>query len=241
MGGAPGRTVTMRALLTRAALLAASLLVIPAHAEKLKRPVSGFKRVELRLPLDVTIRPGKEFTLELDLRDPEVADKIATEVKGDTLVISSNAHSLSMHGKNVATITMPELRGASIGGSGNVDISGFDQSGELGLSISGSGDIAYSGKSSGLSVSISGSGSVKAAGAAGNLAVSIDGSGDFKGGDFAAKNASVAVNGSGNVDLRITGGAVQFAVNGSGDIRWWGDASTVSAVTHGSGSIQKKR
>jgi hypothetical protein len=231
----------MRALLPPAALLAASLLVVPAHAEKLTRSVSGFKRIELRLPLDVTIRPGKESTLELELRDPSVADKITTEVRGETLVISSNAHSLSMHGKNVATITMPELRGASIAGSGNIDISGFDQSGELALSISGSGDIAYSGKSGSLSVSISGSGNVKVAGAAGALAVSIDGSGDFKGADFATKNASVAVNGSGNADLRLTGGSANFAVNGSGDIRWWGDASTVSAVTHGSGSIQKKR
>jgi len=29
-------------------------------------------------------------------------------------------------------------------------------------------------------------------------------------------------------------------VNGSGDIRWSGEASAVSAVTHGSGSIRKR-
>jgi hypothetical protein len=230
----------MRALLPRAALLAASLLVVPARAETFKRTVSGFTKVELRVPLDVTIRPGKE-SMVLDLRDAEYADKITTEVKGDTLVISSNVRSLNMRGKNTASISVPELRGVSIAGSGDVDVSGFEQSGVVGLAISGSGDINYSGKSAGLSVSISGSGNVKLAGSTGNLSVSIDGSGDVKAADFPAKNASVSVNGSGDADLHVTGGAVQFAVNGSGDIRWTGEASAVSAVTHGSGSIQKKR
>jgi hypothetical protein len=40
--------------------------------------------------------------------------------------------------------------------------------------------------------------------------------------------------------VQVTGGAVQLAVNGSGDIRWSGDASAVSSVTHGSGSIRKR-
>jgi hypothetical protein len=231
----------MRSLFPRAALLAASLLVVPARAETSKRSVSGFTKVELRVPLDVTIRPGKEFSMVMDLRDPDLAAKITTDVRGDTLVISSNVHSLSMRGKNTAAISMPELRGVSIAGSGDVDAAGFDQAGEVALAISGSGDINYSGKSAGLSVAISGSGNVKLAGSTGSLSVSIDGSGDLKAADFPAKNASVSVNGSGDADLRVTGGAVQFAVNGSGDIRWTGEASAVSAVTHGSGSIQKKR
>lgn len=241
MGSPAGRTAGMRALLPRAALLVASLLVVPAHAETSKRSVSGFKKIELRVPLDATIRQGKEFSVVLDLRDSDVADKITTEVRGDTLVIASNAHSLSMRGKNTATITLPELRRVAIAGSGDANISGFEQTGEVELAISGSGDIDYSGKSSGLSVAISGSGNVKLAGSTGSLSVAIDGSGDLKAADFPTKNAQVAVNGSGDADLRVTGGAVQFAVNGSGDIRWSGEASAVSAVTHGSGSIQKKR
>jgi len=87
---------------------------------------------------------------------------------------------------------------------------------------------------------VAGSGNVKLSGSTGTLSVTIEGSGDFKGSDFTAKNASVSVDGSGDADVHVSGGAVQFAVNGSGDIRWSGEASVVSAVTHGSGSIQKK-
>ncbi|HXX32470.1 MAG TPA: head GIN domain-containing protein [Myxococcaceae bacterium] len=230
----------MRALLPRVAPLAACLLVLPARAETVRRSVTGFKKVELRVPLDVTIRSGKEFSLALDLRDPDTADKISTEVRGDTLVISSNAHSLSLRGKNSAAITLPELRGVALSGSGNADVSGFE-GGDMDLSISGSGDITYSGKPSTLSVAISGSGNVRLTGSCSSMSVAVSGSGNVRAADFAAKNASVAISGSGDAELHITGGAVQFTVNGSGDIRWTGEAATVSAVTHGSGSIQKKR
>jgi hypothetical protein len=235
-----GRTAVMHALLRRAALLAACLLVLPAYGGAINRPVQGFTQVELRVPLDVTIRPGKQFSLVLDLRDPDNASKISTEVHGDTLVISSNEHSLHLHGKNTATLTLPDLRGVSVAGSGDVDVEGFDRNGDVALNISGSGDIRYSGKSAALAVSIAGSGNVKLAGSTSSLSVSIQGSGDLKGASFSAKNASVEVDGSGDAELHVAGGAVSFAVNGSGDIRWTGEASAVSAVTHGNGTIQKK-
>jgi Putative auto-transporter adhesin, head GIN domain len=235
-----GRTGVMRALLPRAALLAASLLVLPVHAETVKKiSVSGFTKLDLKLPLDVTIRPGKEFSLTLTVRDSDVADKISAEVHGDTLVISTTEHSLRTHGKDKATLTMPDLRAVSISGSGNVDVAGFEQGASMALEIAGSGDITYSGKSSAMAVAIAGSGNVKLKGTTGSLSVNIEGSGDLQASEFSAKNASVAVSGSGDADLRVSGGAVQFTVNGSGDIRWSGEASVVSAVTHGSGSIKK--
>lgn len=233
------RTGVMRALLPRTLLLTASLFLVPAGAETVNRKVEGFTKVHLQIPVDVTIRPGKAFSLVLDLRDAELAEKIATEVRGDTLYITSHEHSLHLRGTNTASITMPSFQGVSIAGSGDVDIAGFEQ-GDVSLAIAGSGNITYKGKSSTLEVAIEGSGDTKLAGSTGSLSVKVEGSGDLKAADFTAKNASVAVNGSGNADLRVSGGAVQLAVNGSGDIRWSGEASVVSAVTHGSGSIQKK-
>ncbi len=236
----PGRTAAMRALVPRIALLVASLLVLPVRADTVSRKVQGFTKLDLKVPVDVTIRPGKAFSLVLDLRDSDMASKISTEVQGDTLVISSNDRSLHLRGKNTATLTLPDLRGVSISGSGDVDVAGFDQGTSLALTISGSGNITYSGKTAALAVAIAGSGNVKLLGSTATLSVTIEGSGDLKAADFTAKNASVAVDGSGDADLRVSGGAVQFAVNGSGDIRWSGEASVVSAVTHGSGSIQKR-
>jgi hypothetical protein len=190
--------------------------------------------------LDLTIRPGKDFSLVLDLRDSDNASKISTEVRGDTLVVTTTEHSLHLRGKNTLALTMPEFRGVAIYGSGDVTVEGFERSGDVAFSISGSGDVAYTGKSSAMTVSIAGSGNVSLTGSTGSLSVSIEGSGDLKAADFSTKNASVEVDGSGDAELHVAGGAVQFAVNGSGDIRWSGEASAVSAVTRGSGSIQKR-
>ena len=233
------RKAAMRALLPRSALLATALLVFPVQADPVKRTVPAFTKVELHVPLDVTIRPGKEASVVLDLRDSDDVSKISTEVRGDTLVVTSTAHSLHLHGKNNLALTTPELRAISVNGSGDVDVQAFEGSGDMGLGISGSGDIRYSGKCAALSVSIAGSGNVTLAGSAGNLSVTIEGSGDLRAAEFSTKNASVEVDGSGDAELHVTGGAVQFAVNGSGDIRWSGNASAVSAVTHGTGSIHK--
>jgi hypothetical protein len=220
------------------------LVAAPALADDRvseSRSVSGFARIELIAPLDVVVRPGK-FSCTVNT-ERSIAAMLRTEVSGDTLRIVLDGRHLTMHGpqKHVIQITMPEFRGVHIQGSGDADISGFNQSGEVEIRIEGSGDVRYSGTSGALSVNVQGSGDVALAdGQAAALNVNIDGSGDLKASGFKSKNVSVAVNGSGDADVQVTGGAIQLAVNGSGDIRWSGEASAVSAVTHGSGSIRKR-
>jgi Putative auto-transporter adhesin, head GIN domain len=222
------------------------LVALPALAERgngqrvsESRNVSGFTRIQLSAPMNIVVRPGK-FAVTLNT-DSNVAPLVRTDVQGDTLHISLEAHHLELQGKHLIQISMPEFRGVHIQGSGDADISGFKQSGQVQLRIAGSGDVTYAGTSEGLEVKVEGSGNVTLPeGTAGALHVSIDGSGDLRAASFRAKNASVSVNGSGNADLQVSGGAVQLAVNGSGDIRWSGDASAVSSVTHGSGSIRKR-
>jgi hypothetical protein len=223
-----------------------ALVALPALAERgsgqkvsESRNVSGFTRIQLSAPMDIVVRPGK-FALTLNT-DSNVTSLVRTDVQGDTLHISLEAHHLELHGKHVIQISMPEFRGVLIQGSGDADIAGFKQSGQVQLRIAGSGDVTYAGTSDGLEVKVEGSGNVTLPeGTVGALHVSIDGSGDLRAPAFRAKNASVSVNGSGNADVQVTGGAVQLAVNGSGDIRWSGDANAVSSVTHGSGSIRKR-
>lgn len=220
------------------------LVAAPALADDRvseSRSVSGFTRIDLVAPLDVVVRPGK-FSVTVNT-DRSIAALLRTDVQGDTLRIVLDAHHVNMRGpqKHTIQITMPDFRGVHIQGSGDADISGFTQSGEVQLRIEGSGDIRYAGTSGALSVTVQGSGDVVLAeGQTTALNVKIDGSGDLKASGFKSKNVSVSVNGSGDAEVQVTGGAIQLAVNGSGDIRWSGDASAVSAVSHGSGSIRKR-
>jgi len=220
-------------------LLAACSLALPALAGSDTRSVSGFTKIDLMAPVDLEVRPGKfGATLEMD---PDVASHLTTEVQDDTLRISLDGRNLNFQKKQKIKVTMPEFRGVHIQGSGDADIAGFKEQEKVALHISGSGDVKFSGSSGGLAVNIEGSGDVLLAdGQTGSLHAVIQGSGNLKASDFKAKNASVAIDGSGDADIRVAGGALKLSVNGSGDIRWTGDATAVSAATHGSGSIAKR-
>ena len=220
-------------------LLAACALALPALAGPGDPERLRVHPIDLMAPVDLEVRPGK-FGATLQM-DPEVAQHLTTEVQGDTLRISLDGRNLDFHKKQRIQVTMPEFQGVHIQGSGDVDIAGFKDQEKVEIRISGSGDVKFSGSAGGLAVSIEGSGDVVLAqGQAGSLHARIQGSGNLKAADFKAKNVSVAIEGSGDADIRVAGGALKLSVNGSGDIRWTGDASAVSAATHGSGSIAKR-
>ncbi len=220
-------------------VLAACAVALPALATSETRSVSGFTRIDLSAPVDLEVRPGKfGATLEMD---SEVARHLTTEVQGDTLRIALDGSYLNLHGKQRIKVTMPELRGVHIQGSGDADIAGFKDQEKVELRISGSGDVKFTGTVGGLAVAIEGSGDVLLAGGqAGSLQAGIQGSGNLKANDFKARNVSVSIDGSGDAEVRVAGGALSLSVNGSGDIRWSGEASAVSTATHGSGSIAKR-
>ncbi len=220
-------------------VLVACTVALPAFASSETRSVSGFTRIDLMAPVDLEVRPGK-FGASLEM-DSEVARHLTTEVQGDTLRIGLDGSHFNFHSKQRIKVTMPELRGVHIQGSGDADIAGFKDQEKVEIRISGSGDVKFAGTVGGLAVWIEGSGDVLLAGGqAGSLQGRIQGSGNLKATDFKAKNVSVAIDGSGDADIRVAGGALSLSVNGSGDIRWTGEASTVSTATHGSGSIAKR-
>lgn len=216
----------------------ACTVALPAFAGE-SRTLSGFTKIDLAAPVDVEVRPGA-FQVSLEM-DSDLASHVVTQVEDETLRISMDGRNLNFHGKPRVKVRMPAFKGLTIQGSGDADIAGFKAQEKVGLGIAGSGDIRYAGTSAGLAVAIEGSGDVVLAdGDTGSLQCTIQGSGNFKASDFKAKNVSVAIDGSGNADIRVSGGALRLTVNGSGDIRWSGEASAVSAATHGSGSIAKR-
>src|SRR5215831_3748392 len=188
-----------------ALVAACTLLALPAFASE-TRSVSGFNKIDLMGPVDLEVRPGK-FGATLDM-DSDVASHLTTEVQDDTLRISLDGRNLNFHRKQKVKVTMPTLRGLSIQGSGDADISGFKGQEKVELRISGSGDIRYAGTAAGLAAAIEGSGDmVLAQGETGSLQVSIQGSGNLKAADFKAKNVSVGIDGSGDAEIRVAGGA----------------------------------
>ncbi len=180
------------------------------------RQVEAFDKVTIDGSADVTITAGGPFQVSVET-DDNVLPVIETKVRGDTLVISSS-QSYSTKRKVQVTISVPELNGISIRGSGDVGIKGI--------------------KSEAFSASIAGSGDVTAAGAAQHLDASIRGSGDLNLADLQAQSATVSIAGSGDVTVNASD-ELSVSIAGSGDVRYKGAPQKLNKSIAGSGSVRQ--
>jgi hypothetical protein len=202
--------------------------------------VGAFDRIAVSGPYDVTVRTGGQ---------PGVTARGGQAVLDETEVVVENGElrirprgrknfRWTWGGDNQVrmTVTAASIRGATIAGSGGIDIdraSGGDFKGE----VAGSGDLAIGAVEAGAAeFSIAGSGGVRAGGKVAKLDVSIAGSGDVDLSALTATDASVSIAGSGNVRTRATGSA-DVSVMGSGDVEVTGGARC-SISKHGSGDVR---
>jgi hypothetical protein len=203
--------------------------------------VGNFQRIEVAGPYDVEVRTGGNPGVSARGSE-KLLEHTTVEVDGDKLVIRPERQGgwfhfgWSNHGEAHFTVTVPQLSGATIAGSGDIKVdrvAGQKFEGtvtgsggiavaaldvqSLKLSIAGSGGVKGSGKAQSAAYDIAGSGDVDAAGIqTQELKVSIAGSGGVKA--HASGTADVSIMGSGDVD--VTGGAkCNVSKQGSGDAR----------------------
>ena len=164
--------------------------------EKETRNLSGFTKVNFGVSGDLYINIGSEFKVVLE-GEKSLLEEIETEVSGSKLVIKKdNWHS---HGNEKVTvyITMPELTGLGVSGSGKAEIKDAVKAEDLDFSVSGSGRIVTADLALGkLNVGISGSGDViiGGSGEAASADVSISGSGNYSGESLKIANADFSIS-----------------------------------------------
>jgi len=204
--------------------------------------VGNFQKIEVAGPYDVEVRTGANPGVSARGSE-KLLERTSVEVQGDRLVIRPERHDgwfhfgWSSHGKAHFTVTVPQLSGATIAGSGDVrvdrvqgqnfegtvagsggiDVGAMDVH-QLQLSIAGSGGVkGGTGKAQSAKYDIAGSGDIDASGIqTQDLKVSIAGSGGVKA--HSRGTADVSIMGSGDVD--VAGGAkCNVSKAGSGNVR----------------------
>jgi Putative auto-transporter adhesin, head GIN domain len=203
--------------------------------------VSNFQEVEVAGPYDVTVRTGGNPGVSAQ-GSQKLLDRTIVEVQGDKLVIHPQEHhsffwSFGSHGKASFTVTVPQLAGATIAGSGDIRVDHV-RGNRFEGTIAGSGGLNVDSVDvQALKLSISGSGSAKAAaGKAQSAEYSIGGSGDIDAGAVQLQQAKVSIAGSGSVKANATGTA-DVSIMGAGDVDVSGGAKC-SISKAGSGSVR---
>ena len=175
-------------------------------AEKETRNVSGFTEIGFGIAGNLYINIGPEFKVILE-GEKKVLEDIITEVSGRRLLIKKENWRLNMNEKVNVYITMPEIKGLSVSGSGKAEIKDAVKTENLNLSVSGSGKLYTNDMMvSNLDCRISGSGGI-ILGGTGNATkadISISGSGNFSGEPVKIGSAEIHISGSGNCDCNVT-------------------------------------
>jgi len=203
--------------------------------------VGAFDQIEVAGPYNVQVRTGANPSVAAQ-GSQKMIEHLVVEVKNGTLEIHPERQKgwfntgWNFHGKVDLVVTVPQLRSASIAGSGGIkvdQVKGDRFSGE----IAGSGGIDVATlEVQTLKLSIAGSGGTKiGAGKAQNAEYEIAGSGDINAGGVQAQTADVSIAGSGNVTAYASGTA-DISIMGSGDVQLSGGAKCKISKA-GSGNV----
>jgi len=206
-----------------------------------KRNVRDFSKVSFGIPGTLYINIGPEFKVVLE-GDQDDLEDIITEVSDDKLVIKLERNwGMNMNEKVVVHITMPELKGLGVSGSGKAEIRDAVKTKDLSFSVSGSGKL-YPGniEAENLNCSISGSGDIilDHSGNVGNAEIGISGSGNYSGESLEIDNADISISGSGSCTCNVKE-ELHARVSGSGDVYYVGNPK-IDARVSGSGKIRSK-
>jgi hypothetical protein len=201
------------------------------------RQVPEFSEIRLEGHGKVALTQDNQSSIEVTT-DDNILRSIETEVENGKLIISHEKRRNLRPTKLNYTITVKDLEGISIAGSGDVNCNNKLVSDDFYAEISGSGDIILVVDAVRLESDISGSGSINLSGKTDAHQASITGSGKINAFDMQAQNVSVAITGSG--DCRVHASEkLQAKITGSGDVLYKGHPQISKSIT-GSGKVMDR-
>ncbi len=231
----------------RAIIVSVFILAIIASAgiangqtdTKETRDVKDFTKVGFGVSGNLYINIGPEFKVVLEGSKRDI-DQIITDVSGGKLIIKKDNWRFNMNEKVTVYVTMPELKGLGVSGSGRAEIKDPVKTNDLNLSVSGSGKLYATEISvTSLDCSISGSGDIIVEdGNASDAGISVSGSGNYMGESLKIDKADIHISGSGNCSCNVTG-SLKASVSGSGNVNYEGDPR-VDAHVSGSGKVRSR-
>lgn len=218
------------------------LLLSGQNLVKETRSVSDFDQVSFGVPGTLYITTGPVFRLEIE-GDRRVVGNTETEVRGDRLVIRNFNNNFSFRGEEKVTIhlTMPDVSGISVSGSGVAEVTDGISADGLSLGVSGSGKLKVpSVEADRLECSVSGSGDIiiEGKGSVDNAEISISGSGSYTGELTEIDHLIVKVSGSGSCHCNA-GDSLEASISGSGSVIYSGNPR-IDARVSGSGKVRSR-
>lgn len=186
------------------------------------RSVSTFTRIAFRIPGKLILRQGSPQKVELE-GDRELLSKIETDVDGDKLSVGRENRWMNWNwGKQDRVnvyITVANIEGLSVSGSGDLVGEGKFSAGDLKLAVSGSGSLQIEVASTGdIEANVSGSGRLQVGGTCKGFESDVSGSGRVIVNAKIEGLADMGISGSGKIEASGTAQAIKATISGSGRV-----------------------
>ncbi len=207
------------------------------------RNVSAFTEISLKIGANVHLKQGNSQSVEAKGKEGTL-NRLITDVNDRKLVIrypSDTWFSNWNPGPVDIFVTIPQIDGLTISGSGSIVSEEKIDSRIMNLLVSGSGDIKLDElNAEKVSIMLSGSGNVQLSGngTAAELTATISGSGSVKAGDFETNDVNVKIGGSGNCRVNAVKNLI-VKLAGSGNVIYKGDPLVDTAIL-GTGNVKKE-
>lgn len=214
-----------------------TVAVISSYAQKKEdRDVGSFTSIGFAISGELYLTQGspQKVVVEGDEADLE---KLITEVKDGALKIKCKPSNTKFKSTVKVWVTVPEIEGLAVAGSGKVIAEGEIKSDDFDLAVSGSGKINFANLNvDDLELAISGSGDIMLAGGADRAEIAISGSGDVEATGFEIERCEIAISGSGSCKVNVVE-ELEASISGSGKVYYKGRPK-IDAHTSGSGSVE---
>ena len=223
-------------------LMAVSLQLTVLAQNKETRDVKDFDEIQTRVGGKVFITLGDKNEVILE-GEQDYLDNIETRVSGGRLEIKNRRENSwkfwgNRTGKLTVYITVKELKGAYISGSGDIIGQSKFKADDFTASISGSGDIEIDLEADYVSSRIFGSGNIELSGKSNKAKLSISGSGKYFAEKMVVGDYNISMSGSGRGSVNVEG-ELDVRISGSGKIYYMGNPTGVNSSVAGSGTVRK--
>jgi hypothetical protein len=214
------------------------------YAQKTEqRKLSAFTEISMKIGANVHLSQGNDQIVEVKGEEGTLK-KLITEVKDRKLIIRYPTESFFSNkwnpGRVDLYITIPQIDGLTVVGSGSIIAENKIESRILDLSLSGSGDIRIENlKAEKVTSLLSGSGNLYLTGqqTVAEFNNTLSGSGNVKATGFSANDVNVKISGSGSCWVNATKNLI-VRILGSGNVYYKGNPAIDSSIL-GSGQVKK--
>ena len=229
-----------RVLAATVVLLPFVSIASPADAQQRQtRSLTGFDAIEVGGGIDLVVRKGDTFVVEVAADQDDLA-KIVTEVVDKTLQIKRKSSFFDWGHGGTVYVTLPALVALDASGGSDAKTEGTFSSDNLAIGASGGSDLNIDVAAGTLSVEASGGSDIRLSGTARSAHVESSGGSDLNASALTADEADVDSSGGSDLTIGVVRQKITGEASGGSDVTYSGTPGSVSVNTSGGAQLHHR-